>query len=380
VKICILQVIHPPFDKRVFQKIAKSLVAAGHEVVSIAPTSESIPPIVDGVKFIAIPEAKSLTKRAILALRLVGAGRKIDADAYLAVEPESWVSALLVKFLTGRPVVFDVHEYIPTEFAKFFPSFLHGLIAWLTIRSMRLMARMTDHIILTKASLDREFEGLRVPRTVVLNTNHLQPRCPEVPEAIRKEYSPHDTAIHQGIFGDVRGSYQLLDAMKIVSKQRPDAKCILLGDYVYGDENEYRSAINDSGLANVLRMLGSVSFEKVPQYIAASGVGLILFQPYGMAHTLGMPHKLFDYMRESVPVVAPDFAVEIRRIIEDADCGVLVDVTQPESIAEAILKLLNDRNEAERLGRNGRHAVETKYNWQNDERNLISVFAGLQKP
>lgn len=42
-----------------------------------------------------------------------------------------------------------------------------------------------------------------------------------------------------------------------------------------------------------------------------------------------MPHKLFDYMREAKPVIAPDFAIEVARIVDDAGCGVLVEVTEP---------------------------------------------------
>jgi glycosyltransferase involved in cell wall biosynthesis len=90
-----------------------------------------------------------------------------------------------------------------------------------------------------------------------------------------------------------------------------------------------------------------------------------------------MPHKIFDYMREGIPVIAPDFAVEVRRIVSEADGGLLVDVTNPAVIAGAILRLLRDPAEAGRLGRNGRRMVESRYNWQHDERALLGVFAGL---
>ena len=103
----------------------------------------------------------------------------------MAVEPESWVAGLVLKFLTGRKLVFDVHEYIPTEFAKFFPRPLRPFMTWLTIRMMRLFARWTDQIILTKECLDRDFKGLKTPRTVVLNTNHLQPTCTEIAQELR---------------------------------------------------------------------------------------------------------------------------------------------------------------------------------------------------
>ena len=107
-------------------------------------------------------------------------------------------------------------------------------------------------------------------------------------------------------------------------------------------------------------------------------VGLILFQPGAVNHTLAMPHKLFDYMREGRPVVAPDFAIEVARVVREADCGVLVDVSRPEAIAGAVKRLLRDPQEAARLGRNGRRLVEEKYNWQRDEKALLEAFSALE--
>jgi len=91
-----------------------------------------------------------------------------------------------------------------------------------------------------------------------------------------------------------------------------------------------------------------------------------------------MPHKLFDYMREGKPVIAPDFAVEVRRIVEEADCGLLVDVTDPAAIADAAHRLLTDSAEAARLGANGRRIVEEKYNWGREETILLDAFRSLE--
>lgn len=377
-KICILSVLHEPYDKRNFQKVARSLCAAGHEVVSITPSREPLPESVDGIRLVAIPEAPSKRWRLVSVLRLIRLGRRERADAYLAVEPESWVAALALKLLTRGRVVFDMHEHVPTEFSKFFPARLRRAVEWWTVRFMRLFARFTDHVILTRGSFDTEWAGLRVPRTVVINTNHLQPRCAEIPAALREQYAGRPAIIHQGVFGDTRGAYELLEAMKLLVRREPDLRCIILGAYVYGSEAAYRAAITEAGLDAHMILAGVVPYEEVPAYIAVARVGLILFQPGLVNHTLAMPHKLFDYMREAKPVVAPAFSLEIARIVEEADAGILVDVTRPDDIAAAILRLLQNPAEAQRLGENGRRIVETKYNWQQDERRLLEVFDSLR--
>lgn len=372
-----LAVLHEPFDKRTFQKVGLSLAIAGHEVVSIGPAREPTPPRAEGIDLFTIPMPQSKRQRLVALFRLVRLGRRKRADVYLAPEPESWVAALILKALTGARVVFDMHEHAPTEFAKFFPKPLQGVVERVTTFMMRRFARYTDHIILTRESFEDMWTGIATPRTVVINTNHLQPVCTEIPEALRAQFAGHPTIIHQGIFGDIRGSYQLLEAMKIVAKELAGIRCIILGEYAYGSFDDYMHAVRDAGLEDNFVFVPPVPFVQVPAYIAVAQVGLILFQPGPLNHTLAMPHKLFDYMREGKPSIVPDFAVEVRKIVHDSDCGVLVDVTRPDHIATAILQLLQDPTEAARLGQNGRRAVEQKYNWQADEGRLLAVFAGL---
>jgi glycosyltransferase involved in cell wall biosynthesis len=92
-----------------------------------------------------------------------------------------------------------------------------------------------------------------------------------------------------------------------------------------------------------------------------------------------MPHKLFDYMREAKPVIAPDFAVEVARIVDDAKCGVLVEVTEAKAIAKAIVRLLSDPALAQCLGESGRKAVEEHYNWQHEEVKLLAAIQLLER-
>lgn len=378
-KICILQTLHRHDDKRMFHKVAKSLVAAGHEVVSVVPCDDpNLPDERDGVRFRPFPEGDSLARRLRAVWTLVRMGIAEHAEVYVAPEPESWVAALIVKARGGGKVVLDMHEHIPTEFAKFFPRPLQPFMTWLTVKFMRLFARHTDLIILTRDSFEDSWTGLPTPRVTVINTNHLQPPCTEIPAAVSALVGDRPVIIHQGIFGDVRGSYQLLDAMKILTRDWPTLQCLVLGNYVYGSEAAYRAAIAEAGLQDNLVLIDAVPFEDVPAYIAVSQVGLILFQPGPRNHTLAMPHKLFDYMREGVPVVVPEFAVEVRKIVQEGNCGTLVDVTRPEEIAKAIHAYLSDPAHAREVGARGRALIETRYNWQADERRLIDAFNTLE--
>lgn len=378
-RVCLLQTLHAHDDKRMFHKLGQSLVSAGYEVVSVVPDTGDVPPEREGIHFVTIPRAEGLRRRALVLPALLRAALESRADIYVAPEPESWAVALLAKALRGGQCVFDMHEHVPTEFAKFFPRPLQAAVEWITVRGMRLFARYTDLIIRTRDSFEAPWSGLEAPRITVINTNHLQPACDRIPDSLLAAYANRPTIIHQGIFGDVRGSYQLLEAVKLLVREFPDLRCIVLGDYVYGSLDDYRRAIAEAGLSEQIHLLGKVPFEEVPAHIAVSKVGLILFQPGPLNHTLAMPHKLFDYMREARPAVAPDFAIEVAHIVREAECGILVDVTNPAAIAEAVARLLRNPDEAARLGNHGRAAVERKYNWQAEERILLGAFDSLAK-
>lgn len=376
-RICILNVFHEPYDKRMFHKIGQTLVKAGYEVVSVCPTAQPIPDERDGVHFIPLPFVRTRWERLRAVPRLVRRAWPVRADVYIAPEPESWVAALCLKCCRGGRVVFDMHEHVSTKFSAYFPKLLRRFVEVVTRRVMRLMARATDLIILTRESFREVWKNVATPQIVVTNTARLRPPCTEIPQRLRERYEGKPVLIHQGVFGDIRGSYQLLEAMVHIVKAVPEVRVILLGEYVYGDEKAYRRAVAEAGLDAHFDFCGVVPFEEVPAYIAVAQVGLILLQPGIENHRLAMPHKLFDYMREGKPVIAPAFSVEVARIVREADCGLLVDVTNPKAIADAAITLLTDPAYAQRLGQNGRRAVEETYNWEKEESVLLEALQRL---
>ena len=57
-KICLLNILHDALDKRMYHKIARSLFAAGHEVVPIAPGTEETRATLENIRWVPVPEAQ----------------------------------------------------------------------------------------------------------------------------------------------------------------------------------------------------------------------------------------------------------------------------------------------------------------------------------
>ena len=78
-------------------------------------------------------------------------------------------------------------------------------------------------------------------------------------------------------------------------------------------------------------------------------------------------------MAAGLPVIASDFPL-FRKIVEKHLCGLLVDPTSPQQIANAIEWLLTHPNEAEQMGKRGMKAVQEEYNWEIEEKELIEFY------
>jgi glycosyltransferase involved in cell wall biosynthesis len=91
---------------------------------------------------------------------------------------------------------------------------------------------------------------------------------------------------------------------------------------------------------------------------------------------LGTPNKLFEYMSASVPVIASDFPF-IREVVSQAGCGILVQAEDVEEIASAMERIVQDREGAARMGRNGLQAVQERFNWETEEKKLLALYDTL---
>jgi glycosyltransferase involved in cell wall biosynthesis len=83
-------------------------------------------------------------------------------------------------------------------------------------------------------------------------------------------------------------------------------------------------------------------------------------------------------MTVGLPVIASNFPVW-QEVVEENNCGLTVNPFDPEDIAKAIEYLLDNPDQARKMGQNGRKAVLEKYNWENEEQKLIELYENLLK-
>ena len=380
-KICILTTVDSPFDPRVFYKEAKSL-AKVHDVIVIAPSDEPIDKEIDGIRVITVRKLTNKILHPITMWKIFREGLKQECDVCHCHAPGGLFLGALLKISKRSKVVYDAREHYPSLIAEnsLFPDFIRPLVRFLADIEERVLIRFADVVITVNESLQKHYAKIGKEAIVIYNFPNLKAFNPDKKNGILgEEYAQNKIVIYEGAVSRKRGLDKFLLALPKVRETVLDVKFLVVGKLF--DTGDFEKWIDDylkkQKLNANFEMIGQKPHEEVVNYINISNVGIILFQPTHYNNLIGLPLKLFEYMACGKPVVASNFP-EIAKVVKEADCGILVDPTDVDEIADAILYLLEHPEEAKRMGENGRRAVEEKYSWDKMEEKLLELYGRLK--
>lgn len=122
---------------------------------------------------------------------------------------------------------------------------------------------------------------------------------------------------------------------------------------------------------------GVVPYAEVPEYCRHFSVGCAtLLNIHQYICTDNLPTKVFEYMGAGLPSIVSD-TLSARELEEKFDCCVCVDPDKPEEIAAAIRSLLDDPERRAAMGERGYGALQTRFNWQTEEKKLLALYEEL---
>ena len=113
------------------------------------------------------------------------------------------------------------------------------------------------------------------------------------------------------------------------------------------------------------------------QYSKECRVGVAILAP-SENYKESYSTKMFEYMAAGMPVVTSNFPI-YKKVVETHACGICVDPLNTQEIARAFEYLMLNDDEANRMGKNGRSAVEKKYNWMIENNKMLNLYEGLLK-
>lgn len=369
IAVCVFSSVHDALDQRVFYKECLSFVRAGYSVSLIARHSRA--EVFKGVRIIPLAHPSRRVSRIFwIGWQIYRKALAEKADVYHFHDPELIGVGLLLR-LHGKKVVYDVHEDVPQDLLhKFYlPKWVRYPMSWLARIIEGMAARVLSAVVVVTPSIAERFA--KHSKNVILVRNFAV--LEEFPAAVETRWDQRDpAAIFVGSMSRNRGIRELVEAIDLVPGVL-NPKLRLLGPFSMRDFPTELAKLPGWTRTEVLGV--TQDRQCIRETLSHVSVGMLTIHPISQL-MVSYPIKLFEYMAAGIPIIASDFPLW-RRFIADAQCGLLVDPLKPNEIAAAIEYLLTHPGEAEFMGKNGRRAMETQFNWAHDERALLRLYSEL---
>ena len=364
-KVVHLTSAHPRFDTRIFIKMCSSLASHGYDV-SLVVADGMGDEVKNGLTIFDVGAniGGRLSRMTKTVKRVLEKAKELDADIYHLHDPELMPAGLKLKKL-GKKVIFDAHEDLPKQLLG--KPYLIKPVKLLLSKMLSWYEQSTcpkfDAIIAATPFIRDKFLQIN-PNTLDINNFPLLDELANTSDWASKA----DEVAYVGGIAKNRGIEEMLAALHYTKGVRLN----LAGKFSEKDlEKKIKSHTNWSKVNE----LGFLDRQQVNEVLALSRAGLVTFLS-SPNHIDAQPNKMFEYMSAGIPVIASNFPLW-KEIIEGNKCGICVDPLAPQAIGEAIQYLVNHPQEAEEMGKNGRHAVETQYNWSIEKKKLYRVYDNL---
>jgi phosphatidylinositol alpha-mannosyltransferase len=186
----------------------------------------------------------------------------------------------------------------------------------------------------------------------------------ETPAAFRDD---RPTLLFVGRIESRKGITYLLDAYGKVKRRYPEARLVIVGDG--GLRPKYEALSRELGLEDV-HFEGYVEPERLPGYYRRADV---FCSPSTVNESFGI--TLLEAMAAGTPVVAT--AINGRDTLgEDGVTGLIVPPKDGEAMADAALRLLDDRDFGARLSAAAQERAR-RFDWDNVAQRLVSYYETL---
>lgn len=343
---------------------------AGYEVTLIAQYEKN--DSIDGVRLIALPKAKNRFYRMFgITTRAFWLALKQRSDVYHFHDPELVPVGLLLKLLTRKKVVYDVHEDVPKEIMQkhYLPKIMKNFMPVLCRYVQNWSSRFFDGIIAAGEDIAESFTNSHVRNKVITLRNMPPVEFVEACNGSNGKLGNH--IIYVGGLSTERGIRELVEALNYV---KSDVRLFLIGTF---EDNKFESEIRKIANEKV-QIVGRISYQEVPNFIKAAKIGVICFypEPNYLDCLAGRNNKLYEYMAGGLAIIGSHFP-RWKEVIEGGSFGITVDPKNPKSIASAIDYLLDNPGTVKQMAQNGVKAVREEYNWDAEKEKLLQVYKKL---
>ncbi|QQS16466.1 MAG: glycosyltransferase family 4 protein [Neisseriales bacterium] len=357
--------VHPRNDVRIFTKECVTLARAGYAVTLFVADGKGNGQC-QGVTIVDVgcfARGGRLMRMTYTIYRLFQAVRSLGSCLVHFHDPELIIMALWLKKL-GYRVIYDIHEDVPRQLLTkyWIPRWIRPTCSYLWIHLEHYAAKRFDALVVPTLHLQDRFRRIKNPTILLRNYPLLTELGKPVAWSKRK-----NEICYIGSISSIRGINILIEAIH-------QARVPLQLAGLWSEPMLHEQLVKKAGWCWV-HELGVVNRQGIMNILMRVKVGVVTLLPTPN-HLLALPIKLFEYMAVGLPVIVSDFPLW-RSIVEQAQCGLLVDPSDAQAIAQAIRQLLDNPKMAKAMGDAGRQAVLKQYNWEMESHKLFALYDQL---
>jgi glycosyltransferase involved in cell wall biosynthesis len=273
---------------------------------------------------------------------------------------EGGLFGIFYRKLFRLPLVYDMHSSIPEQIVNF-NFFKYSItiraMSWFEkriIKNSDAVIGICPHLVETVHSIDRKKEAVCIENTPMVED--LKAVDDDKKKALLEELGIKGMkiALYTGTFENYQGMDLLIDSIPFVIKGYPNVKFVLVGGKDW-QVASFKKQVEKMNIAEHVLFTGQRPFEDMDKFMAIAD---ILLSPRKVG--TNTPLKLYSYLKSGKPIVATDLLTHTQ--VLNPKVAILTKPT-PESYAKGIIKVLNDPESGENLGRAGKELMERDYNY-----------------
>lgn len=274
-----------------------------------------------------------------------------STDAYFSNDLDTLLPNLLVSKLKGKKLYYDAHEYfteVPELVSRPKVQKIWKTVEQFCLKRVDVLCTVNESI----ASLYREkyavktFVVRNVPLLDVAIVDQLEKR--------------ENILILQGAGINIdRGGEELMEAMQYIE----GAKLWVIGS---GDAiPQLKEMQKELGLQDKVEFKGKLPLGELKTLTRKGIIGYSLDKNTNVNYQFSLPNKLFDYLQAQVAVIVSPL-VEVKKIVEQYNVGVVLEEVSAEEIANKTNDLLLNYSKLEEIRNNTINAAK-ELHWDKEK-------------
>jgi glycosyltransferase involved in cell wall biosynthesis len=287
--------------------------------------------------------------------------------------PDILVLAALLPRLSGAKLILDLHDPMPEVYiTKYSLRPDHPVI-----RLLKLCERFSIKLAHAVLTPNIAFRNLFVSRGCPAEKIHIVMNSPQTSVfKATQSVQPHQRSTHlelmyHGTIVKRHGLDTALEAIGLLRKKIPGLRFNVYGNGDY--KEEFLKTIRDLHLEKTVIYHGQVTLETIAEAIGRIDIGLIP-NKRSVFTEINMPTRIFEYLCQNKPVIAPRTQGIGDYFAEDALC--FFEAGQARSLADAILRLHNQPSYYQGILKKA-VPIYQAHSWELERGRLLKVATSL---